>query len=100
MTTIDYDAPRRSADEPEDDSAEALQARHLPTQSPVADLDQPDAVEGFELPGGELTTEEPTMSVVTPMLADEFRCSRCFLVCHRSQRAPGREGKDVCRECV
>jgi hypothetical protein len=64
MTTIDYDAPHRS----------------------VVELDKPDAVEGFELPGVELTAEEPTMSVVVPMLADEFRCSHCFLVCHRSQR--------------
>jgi hypothetical protein len=61
MTTIDYDAPRRSTDEPEEDNAEELQSRR-PPQSPMADLDQPDAVEGFALPGEELTGEEPTMS--------------------------------------
>jgi hypothetical protein len=26
------------------------------------------------------------------MLAHEFRCSRCFLVCHRSQRVPDGRG--------
>jgi hypothetical protein len=26
---------------------------------------------------------------VVPMLSDEFRCSRCFLVLHRSQLAVG-----------
>jgi hypothetical protein len=99
MTTIDYDAPRRSTDEPEEDNAEELQSRR-PPQSPAADLDQPDAVEGFALPAEELTGEEPTMSVVTPMLADEFRCPRCFLVCHRSQRVAGPAGLDVCGECA
>jgi hypothetical protein len=100
MTTIDYDAPRRSVVEPEEASIEELKARSTSAQSPVTDLDEPDPVDSLELPGSELTNEEPTMSVVVPMLADEFRCSCCFLVCHRSQRAPGRRSRDVCRECT
>jgi hypothetical protein len=66
----------------------------------VVDLHELDAVEGFELPGVDLTAEEPTISVVVPMPADEFRCSHCFLVCCHSQRVPGRKGRDVCRECA
>jgi hypothetical protein len=97
--TIDYDAPRRSAVELEEDSIKQLKAREAAAQSPVADLDTPDAVEGFDLPDGELAGDEPTMSVVVPMRADEFRCSRCFLVYHRGQRSPGATGHDVCREC-
>jgi hypothetical protein len=42
----------------------------------MADLDAPDSVEGFELPGAELSHDEPTMTVVVPMRSDEFRCSR------------------------
>jgi hypothetical protein len=66
MTTIDFDAPRRCAVELDEDSVEELQARRVPAQSPVADLDEPDAVEGFDLPGTELMAEDPTMSVVVP----------------------------------
>jgi hypothetical protein len=39
------------------------------------------------------------MSVVVPMRADEFRCSR-FLVYHHSQRVPEYRARDVCRECA
>jgi hypothetical protein len=100
MTPIDYDALRRSDVEREDDSVEELEARRVSARSPVVDLDAPDAVEGFELPGGELAGAESTMTVMVPVRADEFRCSRCFLVCHRSQRVCGHEGRDVCRECA
>ena len=34
---------------------------------------------------------------VVPMQADEFRCSRCFLVQHRNQRASAES--TVCRDC-
>jgi hypothetical protein len=58
---------RRPVVEREDDSVEELQARRVSARSPVADLDAPDTVEGFELPGAELADEEPTMTVVVPM---------------------------------
>jgi len=32
-----------------------------------------------------------------PQQADEFRCTRCWLVLHRSQRAAG--AADVCTDC-
>ncbi|MGH3284396.1 MAG: DUF4193 family protein, partial [Streptosporangiaceae bacterium] len=37
---------------------------------------------------------------VIPRQADEFTCSRCFLVHHRSQLAEDRNGQLVCRECA
>jgi hypothetical protein len=76
MTIIDYDAPRRSECDLEDDSIEELPVGRTAAQSPMADLDAPDSVEGFELPGAELSHDEPTMTVVVPMRSDEFRCSR------------------------
>jgi hypothetical protein len=63
------------------------------------DLDEAEAAEGFELPGADLSDEELTVAVV-PMRTDEFRCSRCFLVHHRSQLADTRKGQPVCRECA
>ncbi len=37
---------------------------------------------------------------VLPRQADEFTCSRCFLVHHRSQLASEKSGVLVCRECA
>ena len=37
---------------------------------------------------------------VLPRQADEFTCSRCFLVHHRSQLASEKNGVLVCRECA
>jgi hypothetical protein len=98
-STTDYDAPRRPAVDLEEDSLEELKARRAAAQSPAVDLDEAEAAEGFELPGADLSDEELTVAVV-PMRADEFRCSRCFLVHHRSQHAETRNGQPVCRECA
>ena len=35
-----------------------------------------------------------------PRQADEFTCSKCFLVHHRSQLASEKNGVMVCRECA
>ena len=99
MSTTDYDAPRRSTVDLEEDSLEELKSRRTAAQSPALDVDEAEAAEGFELPGADLSGEELTVSVI-PMPADEFRCSRCFLVHHKSQRAGGSAGPDVCRECA
>jgi hypothetical protein len=98
MAITDYDAPRRPTVDLPDDSLEDLQTRRSTTQSPVVDLDDTEAAESFELPGADLSGEELTVTVV-PMLSDEFRCSRCFLVHHRSQRVTRADGQDVCRDC-
>jgi uncharacterized protein DUF4193 len=95
----DYDAPRRDEVDLGEDSLEELKARRAEAQAGTVDVDEAELAETLELPGADLSGEELTVSVV-PMQADEFRCSRCFLVHHRSQRAGGREGPDVCRECA
>jgi len=95
----DYDAPRRSeADELAEDSLEELKARRNDPQSAIVDIDE-DTAENFELPGADLSGEELTVKVL-PKQADEFTCSRCFLVHHRSQLAETRDGQYVCRECA
>jgi Domain of unknown function (DUF4193) len=98
MTATDYDAPRRPAADLAEDSLEELTARRQVAQSPSADVDEVDA-ESFELPGADLADEELTVPVV-PMRANEFRCSSCFLVHHRSQLAGERNGQPLCRDCA
>jgi hypothetical protein len=98
MTATDYDAPRRPAAELAEDSLEELTARRQTAQSPSVDLDEAEA-ESFELPGADLSDEELTVPVV-PMRANEFRCSSCFLVHHRSQLAGDRNGQPLCRDCA
>lgn len=96
----DYDAPRR--DEVElggEDSIEELKSRRVDAQSGSVDVDEADVADSFELPGAELADEELTVRVL-PMQADEFRCSRCFLVHHRSQLAYERNGELICTECA
>jgi Domain of unknown function (DUF4193) len=95
----DYDAPRRDEVDLGEDSLEELKARRVDAQSAVVDVDEAEVAESFELPGADLADEELTVKVL-PMQQDEFRCSRCFLVHHRSQLAGERNGELICRECA
>ncbi len=96
----DYDAPRRSeSEEIAEDSLEELKARRNEAQSGVVDADESEIAENFELPGADLSGEEMTVKVL-PKQADEFTCSSCFLVHHRSRLAEERNGKYVCRDCA
>lgn len=95
---IDYDAPRRAVVELDDDGLGSLNVRGAAAQSPNADVDETETAETFELPGADLSGEELTVTVI-PMQADEFRCSRCFLVHHRSQLAARQDGQQICTEC-
>jgi hypothetical protein len=96
--TVDYDSPRRPVVDLEEDSLDNLRVGSGSAQSPGVDLDEAEAADSYELPGADLSGEELTVTVV-PMMPDEFRCSRCFLVHHRSQLAAQRNGQDVCAEC-
>ena len=96
-TTTDYDAPRGNVTDVASDSIEELKARRT-TASAYVDMDETD-VDGFDLPGLDLADEELTVAVV-PMRADEFRCSRCFLVHHRTRRVVASDGTDICRDCA
>jgi hypothetical protein len=98
MAITDYDAPRRAVVEFEDDSLEELKAPRAATQSPTADVDEPEG-DNFELPGADTLDEELSVSVV-PVQADEFRCDRCFLVHHRSQLVTQPSGERLCRDCA
>ncbi len=95
----DYDTPRTNEDELGEDSLEELKARRAEAQAGTVDVDEADLAESLELPGADLSGEELTVRVL-PRQADEFTCSRCFLVHHRSQLATNKNDVLVCRECA
>ena len=94
----DYDAPRKT-DEDSEDSIEELKTRRNDKNSGAVDEDEVEAAETFELPGADLSHEELTVRVL-PKQADEFTCSSCFLVKHRSQIAKTVEGRSYCVDCA
>ena len=95
--TVDYDAPRRTQVEPEEESLEELAGRRNDPTTAVIDVDEADAADSFELPGADLSDEELTVRVI-PKQADEFTCTSCFLVHHRSRLADA--GRLICTDCA
>lgn len=95
----DYDAPRKTEEELNEDSLEELKSRRLDKNSGKVDEDEVEAAESFELPGADLSHEELSVQVL-PRQDDEFTCSNCFLVHHRSQLASEKKGRMICRDCA
>lgn len=96
--STDYDTPRATdPDELAEDSLEELAGRGR-GEAAAVDVDETDA-DSFELPGADLSDEELTVRVI-PKQADEFTCSVCFLVHHRSQLARIQANEMICTECV
>ena len=95
----DYDQPRdKEATEAEEaESLEALRSQAAASKTAVLDVDDSNLLEDLELPGADMSGESLVVAVV-PAQKDEFRCERCFLVVHKSQRA--KPGVDVCRDCA
>lgn len=95
----DYDAPRKTDDDLNEDSIEELKSRRVDKSSGNVDVDETEQAEGFELPGADLSGEELSVRVL-PRQADEFTCGRCFLVHHRSQLAGEERGLPICSDCA
>lgn len=95
----DYDEVRSDVKESQDRSLEALKSANAPdARSVVNELDEADALDEGLTPGGEIVAEELVVQVV-PQGRDEFTCSSCFLVRHRSQVARESNGQFYCIEC-
>jgi hypothetical protein len=93
----DYDTPRTTdADDVSEQSLEALKARRADAAADLGDDQDPFEAE-LDLPGADLSGEELTVRVL-PRQADEFTCSSCFLVHHRSQLAD--ERRKICKDCA
>ena len=95
----DYDAPRKTDDELAEDSIEELKARRVDKSASAVVVDEVELAENLELPGADLSDESLTVRVL-PRQADEFTCSRCFLVHHRSQLARETATETICKECA
>ena len=99
----DYDAPRRGdVEELGEDSLEEMKDRRAEAQSGSIDVDETELNEALELPGADLSSlsgEELTVRVL-PKQDDEFTCSRCFLVHHRSRLARQKGTELICRDCA
>ena len=63
----------------------------------VVDED-PNDVLFFELPSVDLSSEEQSVTVI-PQRSDEFTCSSCFLVQHRSRLRKSSSGLPICADC-
>jgi Domain of unknown function (DUF4193) len=94
----DYDTPRKTDDDLNEDSIEELKSRRTDKATGLVDMDEGDN-ESLELPGADLSNEELSVRVL-PRQADEFTCSSCFLVHHRSQLAREKDGQMVCVDCA
>ncbi|MDG3010894.1 DUF4193 domain-containing protein [Rhodococcus sp. D2-41] len=96
--SVDFDRPRdddsdRSGEEP------GPLGRGRGAEPDTELDDREDTAETMDLPGADLSGEELGVRVV-PMKRDEFTCSRCFLVHHRSQLARHEGDRLICRDCV
>jgi Domain of unknown function (DUF4193) len=95
----DYDTPRKTDDDVNEDSIEELKARRNDKSASTVDVDEFEQNEGMELPGADLSNEELSVRVL-PRQEDEFTCMSCFLVHHRSQLAAEKNGQPICRDCA
>jgi hypothetical protein len=98
-TASDYDARRVPAADAPDRSALRELASTLPGASTVVVDDDANDLAFFELPGADLSGEELSVTVI-PQRSDEFTCSRCFLVQHRSRLRSSSSGAAVCADCA
>ncbi|OBG99453.1 MULTISPECIES: DUF4193 domain-containing protein [unclassified Mycobacterium] len=98
-TASDYDARRVSDVETQDPAALRELAPTLPLSSTAVVDEDPNDVLFFELPGADLSSEELSVTVI-PQRADEFTCSSCFLVQHRSRMRKSGSGLSVCADCA
>jgi len=96
-TASDYDALRVSDTDAQDKSSlRELGGRGA--AAVVVDDDSNDA-NFFELPFADLSGEELSVTVI-PQRSDEFTCSSCFLVQHRSRMSRTSSGPPVCTDCA
>jgi len=100
MTTAsDYDARRVSDTDAQDRSAIRELATALPGAATAVVDEDPNDMAFFELPGADLSGEELAVTII-PQQADEFTCSSCFLVQHRSRSRSGSPGHLICADCA
>ena len=103
MAERDYDAARGgdTLDMSDEILPGELHARRAALQSGLIDEDT-DVGEPVDLPGAD-ASDLPGLDLdfrVKPRQHDEFTCSYCFLVLHRSRLAPSSARRLRCRDCA
>jgi Domain of unknown function (DUF4193) len=98
-TASDYEVRRRYGAGTEGGTALGEIESTLPRTSTAVVDDDPNDVTFFELPGADLSGEELSVTVI-PQRADEFTCSSCFLVQHRSRLRKSSSGLPICADCA
>ncbi len=98
-TVSDYDARRVSDIEAQDKSPLRELAPAMQGGTATVVDDDPNDLHFFELPGADLSGEELSVTVI-PQRADEFTCSSCFLVQHRSRLRSSASGLPICADCA
>ncbi|MCA0329995.1 MAG: DUF4193 family protein [Actinobacteria bacterium] len=90
--SVDYDVRRdvEAVKEEQEQLVRTLVA--VPAPRPT---DETELLSDLELPGADLSDEILSVAVL-PQQADEFRCTRCYLVLHQRLRVED----DVCRDCA
>ncbi len=97
--TTGYQRPRTKPRSPHTNGgANGAQRNNSGRTDALIDLAEAELAENYLLPGGELSPEEIEHEILAQQ-ADEFTCSSCFLVRHRSQLARERNGHPYCRDC-
>jgi hypothetical protein len=92
----DYDAPRNAPES--DDTLVSIEARAPRQTGLVADLDDGDSSDGFELDAADV--DEALDVVVLPVQEHEFTCVECFLVRPRNQLDHETKLGPICIECA
>jgi hypothetical protein len=98
-TSSDYDARRVSDMETQDKSPIRELAPTLQGAATAVVDEDPNDAHFFELPGADLSGEELSVTVI-PQRPDEFTCSSCFLVQHRSRLHSSNGGMSICSDCA
>ncbi len=77
----------------------------LPGRDPAAnwadidDAEQSDMERSVELSNAYVIGEDVFVPIA-PKRADEFMCSRCFLIQHMSRLASSKGGRRICTDCA
>ncbi len=93
----DYDDDRRRVEDPLD---EMLGSRDLAAGwADVDDAEESGVEPAVELASADVNGEEFFVRIA-PKRANEFTCSRCFLIHHMSRLANSEGGRRICTDCA
>ena len=92
----DYDAPKKTDDDHE--SLDAIKQSTKPTSPSIIDVEEDGIAEDHER---EQLIDEALEVMVIPPQTDEFTCSECFIVKHKSMKS-NKKSKygPVCTDCA